>query len=238
MKKRVVVKPKPNLRKALIISLITLVSGAVIVSFLFHYNLSGLSLAYAGTYAPPYTWNEYLLVNITCLIFIPMLIIFTIFRENPQSYGLMRPQNDAAKIALWFFLLMLPILIIASRFPAFRNYYPIQKEAIYSVRYFLYFEITYGFYLFCWEFFFRGFLTFGLEKRLGSITAVILPSIAFCALHWTKPIPEFLGSFIAGIAMGWLALRGKSFLPGFWIHWGISVIFDILCIHGAPRAFL
>ena len=43
-----------------------------------------------------------------------------------------------------------------------------------------------GFYMFCWEFFFRGFLLFGLQKsRLGAWGAVIVQALLFALLHWS-----------------------------------------------------
>ena len=214
------------------VSICTMIIGSLIVFFLFRYNMQGYCIWSTGKYRSSYSWEEYLLVNTTFLLFLPVLTIHLFYREEPGLFGLKPSENDASRIALYFFLFMLPLLFAASRFPVFRSYYPIQKEAIYSVPYFLYFEITYGFYLFCWEFFFRGFLTFGLERKLGVYAAIGIQALAFCLMHWTKPMPEVIGSFAAGIALGWLALRGKSIMPGFLIHWFISILFDILAIHG------
>jgi membrane protease YdiL (CAAX protease family) len=87
---------------------------------------------------------------------------------------------------------------------------------------------VYGLYLFCWEFFFRGFLLFGLSRSLGPWVAVFAQMIAFGVMHHGKP--EFLGSFVSGAALGILALRSKSFMPCFVLHWTISILFDVLAI--------
>jgi hypothetical protein len=47
-------------------------------------------------------------------------------------------------------------------------------------------------------------------------------------------MPEFYGSFVAGIALGWLAVRGRSFLPCFALHWAIAFTFDVLVIQARP----
>jgi membrane protease YdiL (CAAX protease family) len=218
------------------VSICTVIVGSLIVFFLFRYNMQGFCIWSTGKYRSSYSWEEYLLVNTTCLLFLPVLTIHLIYREDLGRYGLKPSENNASIFALCFFLFMLPFIFFASRFPVFRSYYPIQKEAIYSFPYFLYFEVTYGFYLLCWEFFFRGFLTFGLERKFGAYAAIVLQAAAFCLMHWTKPMPEVIGSFAAGIALGWLALRGRSIMPGFLIHWCISILFDILAIHGNQGA--
>ena len=223
---------KPTIiKRDLLISLATLALGGAVVFFLTSYNLAGKNIWSAGTAASYYSWEEYLLVNITALLFIPVLFIFLCPGESAEKWGFRKPESGAVKLAWLFFVLMLPFLFIASHYPEFRAYYPIQKQAIYSFRYFIYFELTYGFYLFCWEYFYRGFLTFGLARRFGELSAVLLQAVAFGLMHWGKPLPEFAGSFIAGLALGWLAIRARSFIPGFALHWFNAVLFDMLAIH-------
>ena len=95
----------------------------------------------------------------------------------------------------------------------------------------LYAEASYGLYLFCWEFFFRGYLLFGLLRSIGW-AAVIVQAIAFGLLHLGKPTSEVAASFGAGIVLGILALNAKSFAPCFLLHWASSVAFDLLVVAG------
>jgi membrane protease YdiL (CAAX protease family) len=100
--------------------------------------------------------------------------------------------------------------------------------------FFFYHQLTYGFYFFFWEWFYRGFLTFGLARGLGSPAAIVLQSVGFGIMHIGKPMPEVYGSFAAGIALGWLATKGRSFYPCFLLHWAVSVTFDILAVYARP----
>src|SRR5204863_6812623 len=125
-------------------------------------------------------------------------------------------------LATLFFAAMLPILLVVSRFAVFQQTYPLQLQAAYSWPYLVYFEFTYGFYLLCWEWFYRGFLTFGLARAFGAVPAIVLQAIAFGIMHWGKPTPEFVSSFFGGAVLAWLALRARSFLPGFYLHWSIA----------------
>ena len=99
-----------------------------------------------------------------------------------------------------------------------------------------------GFYMFCWEFFFRGFLLFGLQKsRLGSWGAVIVQALLFALLHWSsdpnasKPLAEVASALPGGIILGILALRTRSFVYGFLAHWAISLTLDVIFL--APFIF-
>jgi membrane protease YdiL (CAAX protease family) len=218
-------------RAALRVSIGVLLSGALIIAFLSRYNLSG------RTFLPghlPRTWEEYLLVNIAGLLFVPFLLVFGLFREKAEAYGFRPPEPGAARLAFFLFLLMLPILLIASRFPDFRSYYPMQPDAARDWGYFFYFEVTYGLYMFCWEWFYRGFLTFGLARRFGYPAAIILQTAGFGLMHWSKPMLEFQFSFLGGAILGWLAVKSRSFLPCFALHWAVSVTFDALAIHAKP----
>lgn len=221
-----------------LVSASTLLLGALTVAFLTRYNLSIYTVWSTGPNRPYRTWEEYLVVNTTGLLLPPLLLIFGLFREEAADFGLRRPRPGAARPAALFFLGMLPLMLIASRLPSFQAYYPLQPQAAEDWGYFFYFEISYGFYLFCWEFFYRGFLTFGLARAFGEPAAIALQSFAFGLMHYGKPAPEMAGSFVAGAALGWLALRGCSFLPCFAVHWAVAFCFDLLILWARPGGLL
>ena len=58
-------------------------------------------------------------------------------------------------------------LVIAARWPVFQNYYPVNAAARVSHGELFLLEAYNGLYMFCWEFFFRGFLLLGLRPALG-----------------------------------------------------------------------
>lgn len=131
------------------------------------------------------------------------------------------------------FGVMLPVVVAASRFEAFWRYYPLNKvlgtqataylagagAAQGFLVYFLVYEALYAVYFLGWEYFFRGFLTFGLHYRFG-VNGVFIANIPFVLMHAGKPFPEALGSIVAGIALGLFALRARSF----WYGWALHVL--------------
>lgn len=176
------------------------------------------------------TYEKYLTGNIACLLWLPFLYILIIEKKNLSDFGF-SPVGSARGYRLIgiLFLFALPLYIIASRMPNFQQYYPIQKQAAYDWGFFGYYELTYGMYLFCWEFFFRGFMLFGLSRYIGWF-AIIPQAVAFGVMHIGKPGPEVFASFAAGLLLGIIALRAKSFIPCFVLHWASAFTFDLLII--------
>lgn len=198
-------------------ALVTLVGAGILVA-LYRYNQCH------------FVDDSYLVVNTAALFWLPMVLILVVMREDPSGFGFSVGDTKAGyRLAGILYVLLIPLLIIAARMPAFQSYYPIQKQAERDFASFAYFELTYGMYLFCWEFFFRGFLLFGIARVIGSWS--ILPqAIAFGIMHAGKPGPEIACSFAAGIILGIVALRAKSFAPCFVLHWAAAVTFDLLVI--------
>src|SRR5439155_14807947 len=166
--------------------------------------------------------DEYLLVNVTWLLLPAIVVIVGFLRENPEQYGMRPPETGAWKVAGLFFVGMLPIIWVMSRRPEFYHQYPLFPEAGRTYTGLAIHQLTYGFYLLCWEFFFRGFMTFGLSRAFGPVIAVGIQAIGFGILHYGKPGLEMYSSFGGGIVLGWLALRYRSFYPCFILHWAIS----------------
>lgn len=196
------------------------------------------------------TYSHYILGNIMALFWVPMLTIILIFKESPEKYGFTLGFDKKGvwpAVGIMFGGLMIVILVFGIfRIQDFQSYYPIFRHfsdyrSVFDQNDVSPFKIdawtaifalaSYGMYLFFWEFFFRGYLLQGLERSIG-LWAVLLQAVAFGLLHIGKPPVEVFSSFAAGIILGVLALRAKSFIPGFVLHWGISLCFDLLVIAG------
>lgn len=196
------------------VSMLVALVGAAILYWLFSFNKL------------PHTYERYLITNLVGLFFLPMLLIL-VFKQEPSGFGFYTGRGY--KLAGLLFLGVLPVLIFAATLKDFQAYYPIQKQAAHSLSYFIYFELSYGLYLFCWEFFFRGFLLFGLTRLIGS-WSVLVQAAAFGIMHIGKPPAEVAASFAAGVILGIVALRVKSFVPCFVLHWASAFTFDVLII--------
>jgi membrane protease YdiL (CAAX protease family) len=161
---------------------------------------------------------------------VPLGLVF-ILRKNPGSFGLKLGQWRVwiVDVAILYGLL-LPLLIFASRRPEFRAFYPILKLAKLSAGYFLLNTLIQTLEMASWEFFFRGFMLFGLEARLGLPVAVLVQTLPYALFHFGKPPLEAYGSIFAGVILGVIAYRGKSVLPCILLHFLAAVTLDLLLV--------
>jgi len=112
-------------------------------------------------------------------------------------------------------------LYLVSSLPQFQEYYLLRKpEGIeFSIPYlFIYLAA----YFFVWEFFFRGFLLFGLQERFGAF-AIVIQAVPFAIMHFDKPPLEAVLAVFAGLLFGHIAYRSQSFLPTFLLHWLMNI---------------
>ena len=67
----------------------------------------------------------------------------------------------------------------------------------------------------------------------GRAPALLVQVAPFAVMHLGKAELETLGSIIAGVALGILSLRTRSFLYGFVLHATIAVFMDVLSVRSA-----
>jgi len=220
---------------------LTLAVGMAVSAFLF----------WANSRMQPF--EEYHLVNVAVLLWLPLLAMLLLTRHSPADFGMKAGNRKIGLIWLAIgYAIMMPAVVISAHSTAFSQYYiqrltqhlaisnwwPGQAATHPTLVTFAYYEIVMGVYFFCWEFFFRGFLLFGLARgsRIGAWGAIILQTIPFTLLHWSpiaaasKPNMETFGAALGGPALGYLALRTGSFVYGFLIHWLMAATLDLLVV--------
>jgi len=162
--------------------------------------------------------------------FSPIVPMF-LFKNKPADYGI-----DIGNFKVWikdlviFLWIMLIILLIVFKFTRFKSTYPLSLTARLGLRNFFIYEAVQLFHMMGWEFFFRGFMLFGLAKKIDKNLAILIQTIPFAILHYRKPPLEAYGSIFAGIFLGIIAIRGKSFLPCAILHFLVALFADILGI--------
>jgi membrane protease YdiL (CAAX protease family) len=128
-----------------------------------------------------------------------------------------------------FLLGMIPVLVWASTLSSFQAKYPFSESAFLGGWHFWGYQIAYGVQFLGVEAFFRGFMVFGLERRLGwyAIPVMVIP---YTMIHFGKPAPETFAAIVAGFLLGWMALRSRSFVWGAALHWSVAITMDVLVI--------
>ena len=162
---------------------------------------------------------------------IPLAIVLFVFKESPARYGLrFYLTKRTALLYAGMILFMLPVLFWASSRASFLSTYPFVKNLGDGwVQTIVIWEIAYVGRFICLEFFFRGYLLFGLEGKLG-YGAVAVSTIPYGLIHFAKPFPEAMGALIAGAVLGYLALRTRTIIGGAIVHSSIAVSMDMLAL--------
>lgn len=128
---------------------------------------------------------------------------------------------------------MLPLAAVAAHAPSFASQYPFPGAGVFFplsgtrlVALALY-ELLYAAQLCSWEFYFRGFMLFGLGPGYSPLLRALFQNVPFALMHLLKPWPEALGSLIAGMALAALALRTRSVWYGAAVHVLVAWTMDL-----------
>lgn len=174
---------------------------------------------------------ERILKNTAMFTCIPLLSLL-VFKIKPREAGLsLRSWRLSVKYAAVVLVFALPFMLYGATLPDFRAYYPLWPHAGDSVTNFLVYEAAIAVLMFNTEFFFRGYLLFNLEKEFGRTPALILHAIPYMLVHIGKPPLEVPYSFFAGVVFGYLALKTRSILPGFLVHFLGSAGFEAMVVY-------
>ncbi len=158
---------------------------------------------------------------------LPLLALW-LLREPFSEYGLgLGNRRFGLATAGVFLAVMLPLVAVAAKTPSFAGAYPLNGNAHRDWPHFWVYETLYVGYFAGWELFHRGFLLFGLRRRIGNL-AIFVQALSFTLLHFTKPEPEVWGSIVAGVALGLLAVRARSVWYGALLHGSVAFFMDLI----------
>jgi membrane protease YdiL (CAAX protease family) len=185
------------------------------------------------------TYGWWFFMSFVLYLVIPLLLSFGARLSFTRRYGLgLGDWRAGLKVSGLFLLVMLPAAFIASKTQAFAGAYPLAGAGAYtlsadgktqtSVALFVAYELGYLGYFVGWEFLFRGWMVNGLLPKFGRAGAILIPVAPFAVMHLGKAEPEALGSIVAAIALGVLALRTRSFWYGVFVHGAVAVWMDVL----------
>lgn len=153
--------------------------------------------------------------QLTYCLLIPLAAGGLLFRDKPSDYGVRIGHWKLGVIAIVIGLAIMTLVLYgASKLPEFHSYYH---------RYHIDWPellLRNALYMFAWEFLFRGYILFGLERSIGK-NAIFVQTIPFTLLHFGRPFLETLACIPGGFIFGYVAYRTRSFLPCFIIHFGM-----------------
>ena len=181
---------------------------------------------YARLY-PAFYWYG---CSLLMLGVVPLLLGRFVLKKPLIEWGVgLGDWRFGLKASLGLFVLFLPILLYVSYQPSFQAKYPLYSAAGSSVSHFVIYQLAYAAYFIGWEFIFRGFMLFGLKPKLGAY-AIFIQTIPFAIMHFGKPEIETLAAVFAGVILGFLALRTRSFWYGWLLHALVALSNDMLAM--------
>ncbi|HHH53253.1 MAG TPA: CPBP family intramembrane metalloprotease [Bacteroidetes bacterium] len=165
---------------------------------------------------------------------IPALYIIFAMKKPLSEFGLrLGDYKWGIKSLLLIPFLIIPVLYFGAKVPELQSEYPLAKSLLSDHSHLFIYELSYLiFYYIAWEFFFRGFILFGLKNRFGIINAILIQTISSCLVHIDKPEGEIFGSILAGIVLGIIAIRTKSIWYVIILHATIGILTDLFIIYG------
>jgi uncharacterized protein len=164
---------------------------------------------------------------------IPLSLIIKVFGRSPAEYGVRVGDWKFGLRAngILFPLIATVLLYPASLTPEMVNFYPLDRTAGESVYMFIRHEsLRVVLFYSAWEFFYRGFILFGLRKYVGDWMAICIQTIPSCLWHIGMPAGEIFASIAGGILFGILALRTGSILWPLLLHALIGITLDAFII--------
>ncbi|MFZ5441456.1 MAG: CPBP family intramembrane glutamic endopeptidase [Myxococcota bacterium] len=224
-------------------------SAFLIVS---HYQGSaGFFRTLVGSSLDQHPWNAvfghlwWFATSIALYLFMPLVLALATKGSFNERYGFQLGDWRAGlKITVLLLAIMLPATWVASKLDSFKGMYPLAGNAAYMVNLgggktelswsvFLTYELGYLLYFVAWEFLFRGWMIHGLTPSWGRAPAILAQVVPFAVMHLGKAELEALGSIIAGVALGILSIRTRSFWYGALIHGVVALWMDWLSAKGA-----
>ena len=187
----------------------------LLVRFIFPANLSG---------------EVFWMVLMLFFIF-PFLVIRFVLKENLKDFGLKtgNARNGLLFAAILFLVLAAAIYFVVSK-GAWRNQLLLPSGIARSFWYFLWFELLIALPIhFFWEFFFRGFVQLGLEKKLG-IYSLFLQGLLQTLLAIRGPRPMIFLVLGSSLFSGFVVQKSRSIYYSAAAMWLVSLVLDIMLI--------
>lgn len=217
--------------------IILLSSPLLLTLYWYHGRGGGLAKYFPGLLGNPlYDYYRTLWqfgVFFTLMFVLPVLFIKWRLKRPLKDFGFaLGDRTYGARVTIFMMpVVVIPIAFIASRMPDIRVEYPLAKLLYGRPDLILWYEIAYVLlYYIAWEFYFRGFLLFGLKDEFGTTNAILIQTISSCLIHLGKPEGEVIASIVAGIIFGVIAIRTRSFWYVMALHASIGVLTDMFIL--------
>lgn len=204
----------------------------------FHQNHREISIGFCALLVlivslifPVKAGGESFWLSLFLFLVFPFLVIRYLLKESPAIFGLSWGDQKKGMVfgAIFTVAFIFINYLVVSR-PELRNLLTLPRGIASNFWYFLFFELLIILPVhFFWEFFFRGFVQLGLEKKLGAYSLLLQALLQTLLVVRSSWIIIFLILF-SSLSAGVIARQSRSVAYSFVSMWLISVSLDIMLI--------
>ena len=224
--------------------------GIGIIAFLLFWHLGRIdsyhrwwadSVNPSDAFAPVYGFIYFASASTLFRLIVPFVTVWLLFSTRPRDLGLSlkgagwrESPTPLWPVYLLLFICVLPFVIYVADTAPFLAKYPLGRAMIHkgaiALEHLFVHECFYLLIFISGEAFWRGYLSFGLERDFG-LYALPMMIVPYVTAHFGKPLSETLGAIVAGAILGWLALKHRSIWLGVALHFAVALTMDLLAIH-------
>lgn len=219
-------------------SVVVLLGGSLVMTL---YLYQGQPEFFLRHVAPPpgerevwWEWYAYLYEFGFMLVtwaLLPFLAARIVLRMPAREQGLqLGDWRLGLKLVMVALVIMVPLMYVNAKNPEFQAEYPLTRLAGLTSGTFVAWQASRLIYYIAWEYFFRGFMLFGLAGRIGAFAAIAVQTVPSTIIHFGKPEGEMLAALVAGVIFGAIAWRTRSILYVLIIHWFAGLFTDLFCL--------
>lgn len=177
-----------------------------------------------------YKWIYHHFTSLLMFALVPMIFLKIFLKENLNEYGIGAGDVKFGLKATLIAFLILPLpLYFTSHDAEHLKIYPLVKLDVHSPSEIVLWVLYLLPHYIGWEFFFRGYIGFGMKKHYGAFMAIMLQTLLTTLEHIGKPTGEIIGAIPAGIYLGLLCYRTNSIWWAVLFHWYLGVVNSYFC---------
>ncbi|MEX1014468.1 MAG: type II CAAX endopeptidase family protein [Candidatus Paceibacterota bacterium] len=156
---------------------------------------------------------------------VPIFSIIFLFKKDVSIFGFRWPKIKDSKFIIYFLsFIFIAIAFLMSFNESFQNYYQLNLSLPEFLWQLVFLSLIY--YL-SEEFLFRGFMFFGLFRKIG-LHSFWVVTLIFTLFHIGKPGIEIVFASIFSLFLCFLSYKTKSFLPAAILHFLVALTLNIM----------
>ncbi len=167
---------------------------------------------------------------------LPFLVLSIFSSKNIEFYGV--NFNNLSNSLYWLLGFSVPLISMNyfnSKKQDNLELYPQIRTPKWNVNILVISSLTWGVYLFAYEFMFRGFLLFVSLQYMGTWSAIALNMAIYALVHVPKGIKEAVGALPLGIVLCIITIQTQSMLFAFLIHLVLALSNEWLSLKAHPN---